>query len=309
MSVKDDLEDDLDLEKDLEEDSLEKSKDELELETEEKLDELEHSTEIKESEPVAEIEAEKEESEQELPQTENTANEDDEEIVTHDEEDDCDMDVLRAQALKSLGSNKPRKNEDRDSQGSRSPSRSDSENEGDLENMRRMLLAQRAANKPGDLRSRLSTKKVKPVEPLNEKFYINPSPLKKVANLQFTIKRVSPPIQKKIENNIQNANLSFNITRTVKNEQARNPNSLIIDTRDSSEEEENQNQVKVIPKIVQSLHSKQTAKKRRSSRAVFQSVSDIVVEDESLDEISDSEDTADEILIVKEIRKPKKEKK
>jgi hypothetical protein len=125
-------------------------------------------------------------------------------------------------------------------------------------------LNNRAANKPGDLRSRLSTKKVKPVEPLNEKFYINPSPLKKVANLQFTIKRVSPPIQKKIENNIQNANLSFNITRTVKNEQARNPNSLIIDTRDSSEEEENQNQVKVIPKIVQSLHSKQTAKKRRS---------------------------------------------
>ena len=89
-----------------------------------------------------------------------------------------------------------------------------------------------------------------------------------MAKLKFTtFQQTPPPVQPQIVRNIS-VNLQsrsfkpLTITRTVKNEQARNPNSIIIDTRDSSDEEEENAQ------DVQSIHKNKTRKRRRSSFGV-----------------------------------------
>jgi len=112
--------------------------------------------------------------------------------------------------------------------------------------MRRLLLAQRAEKCPGDLRSKIGRKPKNPenVEKLEntEKIEINSEPIKK------PIKRQKPKFKPVLT-----------ITRTVKNEQARNPNSMIIDTRDSSDEDDEN-------KVIQSIHKTKVTRKRRRSR-------------------------------------------
>jgi len=242
---------------------------------------------------------------QDLEKTEKSESE--KEIDDDEIDDELDMDALRKAALQSLGS-RSREVGRKDSAGSRSRSPSEgSENEGDddLENMRRKLLADRAKRTPGDLRSKLSTKP--------EKFHLNPAPFQAspqkplFTNLQFTVtnQKTRPlTVVKSVSRSKPeaiNVGGGFKITRTVKNDNATNPNDIIIDPRDSSDEEE----VEEDQKTFSSIH--RSRKRRKSSRAVFQTASDIVVDDrsdDSLEEIS-SESEPEEITV---IRKPTRSK-
>ena len=120
-----------------------------------------------------------------------------------------------------------------------------------------LKLYGRAQKCPGDLRAKLSTKKSgAPVK--SDNFHLNPLPLKRAAlpNLQFTVDNA--PKVKKIVSAASYSPLV--ITRTVKNESVRNPNAIIIDTRDSSDEEDEAE----VEKKVNAIHHKHTRKRRRS---------------------------------------------
>ena len=114
--------------------------------------------------------------------------------------------------------------------------------------MRRALLTQRAQRCPDDLRAKLilGRKKDSPKKTI----HVNPDPFSR--RIPKESETESEAEDEKPEPEIIRQPI-LSIKRTVKNEQARNPNSIIIDTWDSSDEEEDE--IKIVHK-----------RKRRRSR-------------------------------------------